>query len=71
MRLNIFSGSIVCGDRKCNANCPWCISKMLARNCGWKMPEEAEYSGEDVVASVENARSWITVPRRYVRKGIR
>jgi len=39
MKLNIFSGSIVCGDRKCNANCPWCISKMTAKRTTVPQPE--------------------------------
>jgi len=39
------------------------IAEKLASGCGWKMPEEASHSGEDVVASVEHARTWHTIPR--------
>jgi hypothetical protein len=44
------------------------IQKKLADNCGWKMPEEAEHSGEDVVKSVEFARSYLRVWGWQIKK---
>ena len=31
------------------------------RNVGWKMPEDAEYSGENVVEHHARARAWVWV----------
>ena len=41
------------------------IAKKIAN--GWRMPHEATHIGEDAVASVEDARTWIKVPTRYIK----